>query len=237
MKQSNKGLNNGVITLLVAAAASLGVATAHAATWVSGGYTYSEYGDDSSSVTVPVRVRWSSQAYALAVSSGWQQQDDGSSALSDTFLSAALYDLVWSDTCRCGADLQGGVKLPTAAADVGTGETDVQAGATVYRAFDHAFVFLSYDYRINGDSATVDNVDYSLWSAGTVIRLTSPLSVGLFYDHSVAQSEDVPDSDSVSAFLAWQASTSLVVKGFCSSSLSGDDEGAYSTGVALDFRI
>lgn len=229
-------LSGGTVLLALMAGLMLTSAkTVSAELYLSSGFSFTQY-DVLGEVYIPVSLRASSDRGSIGISSGWIGLENSPGAIDDTAVSARLYDLLSSDYCQCGLDVQGSVKIPTATLDMGSGEFDLQYGATLYRYSSSGTVYLSYDYRINGDSSTTAYPDYSIWSAGGIAHLNDTTALGVFYD---LQEDEIPDSGArtITIFLGLAASDRLSIRPFFSNTKERPEGGSNTLGLYFDVTL
>jgi hypothetical protein len=134
--------------------------------------------------------------------------------------------------------LTGELKLPTASASrgIGTGETDVAAGAEASRTFGAITPFVGISYTIPGDPDGYELRDSFAARGGLLARLAPGLHGTLTYGYSQSLSPLLVDEQQVSTALdvALSGRMSLGLHGSAGLSAGAADFGA---GVRLGWRI
>lgn len=135
-------------------------------------------------------------------------------------------------------NLNGQVKLPTAAAErgIGTGETDVIVGAEASRSFGAVTPYVALGYTMPGEPAAYDLRNAFSARGGLGVQLGRGLRGNLGYSHAESISAGLPDERMISTGInaALSPGLSLGVYGNAGLSEGAPDVGA---GVSLGIRM
>ena len=244
MPTTSKFTQLGIALLLFSQLLS---ASAGASSKVSSGLTYTRIGDITE-YFVPLKFVRSEEGYYLSVTGGWIHDvggEDDVQGIGDTSIYGVVYDVLYFSQASVGVDLQGGIKLPTARNELGSGEVDYQAGVSASR-YDRSGVWvLSADVRIAGggddgrDREDTDAVeaDSVMLTFGRLFSLVSDHRLGIFYDVVQEQSED-DRAHTLSFYLNSPTSVAgLRLKPFFLYGFSGVTEAAVSGGLLLEYAF
>ena len=134
--------------------------------------------------------------------------------------------------------VNGQLKLPTASASrgIGTGETDLSAGAEAARRIGAVTPYVAIGYTMPGDPTAYDLRNSVSVHGGVAVQLSSSLRGNVSYGYTESVSPLVPDEQQVSTRLNANLSRSLSVGVYGNAGLSSGspDVGA---GISLGFRM
>jgi hypothetical protein len=137
-----------------------------------------------------------------------------------------------------GFDLsvQSQVKLPTAQAGIGTGETDISVGGEVSRNIGMVTPFVSVAYTRPGDPQGYDLKNSVSARGGLGLQFSPGLRGNVSYAYATSVSPSVPDEQQISTALTASLSRSLSLGVYGNAGLTSGspDIGA---GLSLGFRL
>jgi hypothetical protein len=132
--------------------------------------------------------------------------------------------------------LSGEAKLPTAAAGLGTGETDVSLSAEAARTIGHLTPFVTLSYTVPGNPDAYELRDSFSARGGLTARLSDNLRGSIVYGYAQSLSPLIRDEQEISTGLEFGISRrlSLGLEGSAGLSEGAADLGA---GVRIGWRV